>query len=77
MIKFIGKIQKKLNFFFVDSGSTHYLLSSKLVKSLNLKLSQETRRHVELASDKKSFTKGHIENLSLFLMVRITQVIFM
>ena len=58
MIKFVGKFQnQKLNFL-IDSGSTHCFLSSKLVKKLNLKLSQEIKRPVELASGNKSFTKG-------------------
>lgn len=67
VIKFVKKIQnQKLNFL-IDSGSTHCFLSSKLVKKLNLKLSQEIKRPVELASGNKSFTKGRIDNLSFVL----------
>ena len=67
VIKFVGKIRnQKLNFL-IDSGSTHCFLSSKLVKKLNLKLNQEIKRPVELASGNKSFTKGLIENLSFVL----------
>ena len=64
VIKFIGKIRnQKLNFL-IDLGSTHCFLSSKLVKRLDLKLTKEIKRPVELASGNKTFTNGLIENLS-------------
>ena len=64
VIKFVGKIRnQKLNFL-IDSGSTHCFLSSKLVKRLNLQLTKEIKRLVELASGNKTFTNGLIENLS-------------
>ena len=64
VIKFVGKIKnQKLNFL-INSGSTHCFLSSKLVKRLNLQLTKEIKRPVELASGNKTFTNGLIENLS-------------
>lgn len=67
-IRFLRQIgNQKLNFLIDHTGSTHCFLSSKLAKTLNLKLDGSIKRPVELANGKKHYTRGYIENLSLSL----------